>query len=193
MSERNITKKMINLIRECREKNTKYTAKPLIEEENKVEKENFITHDMKLMERAIREKKKINEEISNDTEHNGKGFVIKSNDTQFGNLRNSQEDNLRKTLGEVELEDDALVYYPDEDNVVMNGMINGLGIKFTYKLNDKTGDGCYVTMADTQLSDANTKTIEKIRAAFQNWKNSFVEDGTIMKDLKQAAERKEND
>lgn len=182
---------MINLIRECRENNAKNTAKPLIEENVNVEKENFLTHDKKLMERAVGEKKKINEEISNDVEHNGKGFVIKSNDTQFGNLRNSQEDNLRKTLGEVELEDDALVYYPDDENVVMNGMIKGLGIKFTFVLNDKTGDGCYVTMAETQLSDANTKTIEKIRASFQNWKNSFVEDGTIMKDLRQASERNE--
>ena len=181
-----ITRKMLNFIREAQEKTKKYTAKPLNEDYEEKEQDNFLTRSKILMEEAVNEKKKINEEESNnETPENG--FVIRANDTQFGNLRSSQEDTLRKTLGEVQLSDDALVYYKDDDNVVLNGMIKGLGIKFTFKLNDKTGDGCYVTMADTQLSDANAKTIEKIRAAFQNWKSVFVEDGTVMKDLEKAA------
>lgn len=183
------TKKMLDFIREAREKNRKYTAKPLNEEYCEKEYDNFLTRSKILMEEAVNEKKKLNEELTDEEDH-GEGFVIRANDSQFGNLRSGMEDTLRKTLGEVQLDDDALVYYEEEDNVVLNGMIKGLGIKFTFNLNDKTGDGCYVTMADTQLSDANAKTIEKIRAAFQNWKSIFVEDGTVMKDLEQAAKNK---
>ena len=83
-----------------------------------------------------------------------------------------------------------LVYPKNIDDVVLNGMVKGVNIKFQFRLNDGTGDGVYVTMGETQLSDANTKTIEKIRAAFQNWKSSITEDGKLMSDLENAAKRK---
>ena len=182
--EYNNTKSMLSKIRGIQEANRKYTAKPLNEETVLKEDDNFLTRSKILMEETEKKVCLLKEEDGKNE------YVIHASDPQFGNLRASQEDMIRKTIGDVELKDDALVYYPDIDDVVLNGMVKGVNIKFQFRLNDGTGDGVYVTMGETQLSDANTKTIEKIRAAFQNWKSSITEDGKLMGDLENAAKRK---
>ena len=189
-----ITKKMLKRIRESIDSMNK--TKPLINEEN-FEKDNFLRRSEILMEEAenTNRKKKLNEDVfDSEEEGNKKDFVVKASDPQFSNLRNSQEESLRKTVGDVELKDDALVYHPDIDDITLDGIIKGLNIKFQFRFNDPSGDGCYITGADLQLTDANTKTIEKIRAAFQNWKQGLTNDGNTLKDLEKAAERqsKEN-
>lgn len=189
-----ITKKMLKRIRESIDSMNK--VKPLINEEN-FEKDNFLRRSEILMEEAenTNRKKKLNEDVfDSEEEGNKKDFVVKASDPQFSNLRDSQEESLRKTVGDVELKDDALVYHPDIDDITLDGIIKGLNIKFQFRFNDPSGDGCYITGADLQLTDANTKTIEKIRAAFQNWKQGLTNDGNTLKDLEKAAERqsKEN-
>lgn len=179
MDNSNITKKILNKIRESSDKFSK--VKPLINEET-FEKDNFLRRSEILMEEA--EKKILNED---SFENNDKAdFVIKASDPQFKNLRNSQEESLRQTVGDVDLKSDALVYHPNIDDITLDGIIKGLNIKFQFRLNDPSGDGCYITVSDLQLTDANTKTIEKIRAGFQNWKQSLISDGNIMKDLENA-------
>lgn len=185
MKEADITKKMLNTIRESISKNNK--VKPLVNEESH-EKDNFLRRAEILIEEA--EKKTLNEDVFDaGKENTDKDFVVRASDTQFSNLRTSQEESLRKTIGDVELKDDALVYHPDIDDITLDGVIKGLNIKFQFRYNDPSGDGCYITGADLQLTDANTKTIEKIRAAFQNWKQGLTSDGNTMKDLEKAAER----
>lgn len=177
MDELIITRKILKTIRE--NSNKKNKTQDIINEHT-YEKDNFLRRAEILMEEA-------------EGKQNAKNFVIKSNDTQFSNLRTSQEESLRRTIGDVELEDDALVYHPDIDDITLDGMIRGLNIKFQFRYNDPSGDGCYITSSNLQLTDANTKTIEKIRAAFQNWKQGLSSDGNTMKDLEKAAERRSQD
>lgn len=177
MDELIITRKILKTIRE--NSNKKNKTQDIINEDT-YEKDNFLRRAEILMEEA-------------EDNKNVKDFVIKSNDTQFSNLRTSQEESLRRTIGDVELEDDALVYHHDIDDITLDGMIRGLNIKFQFRYNDPSGDGCYITTSNLQLTDANTKTIEKIRAAFQNWKQGLSSDGNTMKDLEKAAERRSQD
>ena len=89
----------------------------------------------------------------------------------------------------MKLKKKGLITMAELDDITLDGVIKGLNIKFQFRDNDPSGDGCYITGADLQLTDANTKTIEKIRAAFQNWKQGLTSDGNTMKDLEKAAER----
>lgn len=185
MNNSDITKQILKTIRESEEILSK--TKPLMNEEV-VEKDNFLRRSEILMEEA---ENKLLKEESFDVEHRNGDFVIKSSDPQFKNLRISQEESLRQTVGDIELKSDALVYHPDIDDITLIGIIRGLNINFRFQLNDPSGDGCYITVSNLQLTDANTKTIEKIRAAFQNWKQSLISDGNVMKDLEKAV--KNND
>lgn len=126
-----------------------------------------------------------------DNENADKYLIIKNDSPQFGSLRQSMESTLRKTIGDITIKDDALKYYPDMNDVTLDGFISGVNIKFQFRLYEPSGVGVFITCADLQLSEENSKTIQKIRAAFLNWKNSFVEDDSIMKDLQAAARKAE--
>lgn len=190
MGERDITKKMLNTIRNGVEKAK--NVHPLVNEEKK-EYDNFLTRAEILMEEAEKnsEKKTLNEDVYS-AQQNGSDndFVISPKDTQFANLRNSEEESLRKTVGDVELKDDALVYHPDIDDITLDGIVKGLNIKFEYRYNDPSGAGCYASAANLQLTDDNIKVIQKLRAGFQNWKDSLTNDANTLHDLEAAAKRK---
>lgn len=126
-----------------------------------------------------------------DNENADKYLIIKNDSPQFGSLRQSMESTLHKTIGDITIKDDALKYYPDMNDVTLDGFISGVNIKFQFRLYEPSGVGVFITCADLQLSEENSKTIQKIRAAFLNWKNSFVEDDSIMKDLQTAARKAE--
>lgn len=193
MKEEDITRKMLKSIRESIGKNNQ--IKPLVNEES-FEKDNFLTKSKILMEEAENKmrKKKLNEDDQyNQGNVNENDYIIKSNDKQFSTLRSSMEDTLRKTIGDVDLKDDALIYHPSIDDITLDGTVKGINTKFQFRLSDPSGNGCYITCADLQLTDSNAKTIEKIRAAFENWKDSLTSDGTTMRDIQKAAERKKDE
>ena len=116
-------------------------------------------------------------------------LVITSKDVQFGSVRASQEDAIRKTVGDVTLKPDALKYYPSIHDLVINGEVSGLGMTFQFRYKDPSGDGCYIWADGLQMTDANLRTIEKIRDAFLNWKQSLVEDGDLLQKLEKQANR----
>lgn len=181
-----MTKKMLNTIRESVFNDLK--VKPLMNEETH-ERDSFLRRCEILMEEAER-KHLLKEEFEDERQNSVKNFIIRSNDPQFKNLRVSQEDALRKTIGDIQLKDDALIYHPDVDDITLKGLVNGLNIQFYFRYNDASGDGCYITCSDLQLTDANVQTIAKIRSAFQNWKQGLISDGNIMNDLEKAVEKK---
>lgn len=165
-----------------------YTRKMLTEIRKKLDEIKSVdlpTPDM------IVENTNICEEKSATLESNKpkKEFIIKSNDIQFGNVRNSQADAIKKTVGDVSLKPDALKYYPEINDIVLNGEVSGLGVAFQYRYKDPSGDGCYIWCEGFQMSDSNIKTIEKIRDAFLNWKQSIVEDGDLLDKLEKEANK----
>lgn len=118
-------------------------------------------------------------------------FPITKNTPIFGEVRTSQEESLRKTVGEsVDLEDNALVYYPSEKDLVLSGKINSLNMAFQFRFNDPSGDGLYIWCKGLQLTETNSRTLGKVRNAFVNWKNSLIEDGDFMEKLQKESQKR---
>lgn len=187
------TKKMLQTIRENTEKARKQTVQPLIVEDTKIEEKNFLTQAKFLMEEAEREiqKKNLNEEKHeiNDDSHE-KSFPITKKTPQFGDVRVSQEEALLKTIGEqIKLDDDSLLYYPDAEDLVLNGEVKSLNTSFQFRFNDPSGQGVYIWADGLQLTEENSRTLGKIRDAFLNWKQGLVQDGDLMDKLKKVASK----
>lgn len=126
--------------------------------------------------------------ISENKDVNKKEFVITKNTPNFGDIRNSQEDALIKTIGEsIELEENALIYKPNIKDLVLSGKITALNMVFQFRYNDPSGDGCYIWVQELQLTEANQKTIGKVRDAFLNWKSSLLQNGDLLEKLHKAA------
>lgn len=122
-----------------------------------------------------------NDKINKDS------FPITKSTPQFGDVRVSQEQSLIKTIGEsVELDDNSLVYYGKNKDLVLTGKINSLGLTFQFRYNDPSGDGCYIWANALQLTDTNNRTLGKIRDAFVNWRQNLIQDGDLMEKLYQA-------
>jgi hypothetical protein len=172
MKERDIIKKMVNTIKEEQTKaiNSKLPDLPVCES---VEKDNFLTRAKILMEEA---------EGANKS---SEAFPISKTTPQFGDVRVSIEDALKKTVGEqVKLEDDALKFYPDTEDLVLNGVIPTLNLTFQFRYQDPSGEGIYVWTDALQFSESNSRTLGKLRNAFLNYKNSIVNDGDLIQKLK---------
>lgn len=177
------TRKMLTEIRK-RMSEQNITDLPRIEKLN--ESDNMLRRFNILMEEAEVDLKKKSVE---DNEPDEKAFIVKTSDVQFGSVRSSQEDAIRKTVGDVKLKDDAMKYYPEIQDLVINGEVTGLGITFQFRYKDPSGEGCYIWCEGVQLTDSNSRTIEKIRDAFLNWKQSLVEDGDLLDKLHKEANK----
>lgn len=177
------TRKMLTEIRK-RMSEQNITDLPRIEKLN--ESDNMLRRFNILMEEAEVDLKK---KSVKDNEPDEKAFIVKTSDVQFGSVRSSQEDAIRKTVGDVKLKDDAMKYYPEIQDLVINGEVTGLGITFQFRYKDPSGEGCYIWCEGVQLTDSNSRTIEKIRDAFLNWKQSLVEDGDLLDKLHKEANK----
>ena len=144
------------------------------------------------MQEAIDEnKKKILTEEEVDDDHKD-SFEITKSTPQFGDVRTSQEDAIRKTInGNVQFSENALKYYPKADDMTLDGKIPSLNLDFQFRYNDPSGYVCYVWTDAMQLTDTNARTLGKIRDAFSNWKDSITQDGDLMEKLKKGAENKD--
>ena len=188
-SEMSITKKMLNTLRQGRVNQAREASKVFVKEE--VEPDNFITRSKILMEEATNKKKVLTEEEQLDNEHKDI-FKINKDTPQFGDIRTSQEEAIRKTVNDnVKFETNALRYYPDADDMTLDGKIPSLNLTFQFRYSDPSGDGVYVWCDSTQLTESNARTFGKIRDAFSNWKDSITQDSDLMAKLKQASKNKD--
>ena len=116
-----------------------------------------------------------------------KSLTIKKSTPQFGDIRVSQEEAIRKTINDnVTFSDDALKYYPDADDMTLNGKVQSLNLSFQFRYNEPSGNGCFIWCDATQLTDVNTRAIGKISDAFMNWRDSITQEGDLMDKLKKA-------
>lgn len=188
------TKKMLSKIRESVDKTKTYKVKPLNEESKPIVRENMLTEWNRMADNADLKKKVITEDVDVESSEvevpKGKKFPINKSTPQFGDVREMQESDLVKTIGErVELGDDALVYYLDADDLVLTGKIKALNVAFQFRYNDPSGDGCYIWTNALQMTDKNSKTISKIKDAFDIWSQKIDEDGDLMEKLKKEASK----
>lgn len=190
MGEMSITKKMLATLRQGRVDEARKAAEDFVVEAK--ENDNFLTRSRILMEEAVKENKKkvLTEEEKVDDEHK-ESFEITKDTPQFGDVRTSQEEAIRKAINNnVKFEEKALKYYPDAEDMTLDGNIPSLNLDFQFRYNDPSGDGCYVWTEAMQLTDTNARTLGKIRDAFSNWKDSITQDGDLMSKLKKASENK---
>lgn len=188
MNENSMTRKMLDTLRKGRVEQAKWAAEQFVNETK--EDDNFITRAKILMEEAVDDTKKkiLTEEEEIDESHQD-SFEITKNTPQFGDVRVSQEEAIRKAINNnVQFSDGALKYYPKADDMTLDGKIPSLNLDFQFRYNDPSGDGCYVWTEAMQLTDTNTRTLGKIRDAFSNWKDSITQDGDLMEKLKKASE-----
>lgn len=188
-SERDITKKMLDKLREQRYNQAREVAKQFVAEAR--EEDNFLTRAKILMEEAVNnDKKKIVTEgnEATDSEHK-KTFVIKKSTPQFGDVLESQIESIRKTINDnVTFGDEALRYYPDADDMTLDGKIPSLNLSFQFRYADPSGaNGLYIWCDATQLSDENTRLIGKIRDAYMNWRSEITQDSDLMEKLQKAS------
>ena len=187
-NERDITKKMLDKLREHRVNQAREASKVFVKEE--VEDDNFLSRAKILMEEAVDDKKKIVTEEENLSQDHKEQFIIKKSTPQFGDVLESQIDGIRKTVSDnVTFGDEALKYYPSADDITLDGKIPSLNLKFQFRYSDPSGDGCYVWTDAMQLTESNARTLGKIRDAFSNWKNSITQDADLMEKLKRASQR----
>lgn len=188
-SEMSITKKMLATLRKGRDEQARRASQVFVKEE--IENDNFLTRSKILMEEALGDKKKVlTEEEEMDNDHN-RTFEVSKDTPQFGDVRTSQEEGIRKTVNDnVKFEKNALVYYPDADDMTLNGKIPSLNLTFQFRYNDPSF-GCYIWCEALVLNDENARTIGKIKDAFQNWKDSITKDADLMEKLKQAANNRD--
>ena len=181
---------MLDKLREGRDRQARGAAEQFVV--GAKEEDNFLTRSKTLMEEAVESSKKkilTEEDNSNDESHDNY-FEIRPNTPQFGDVRTSQEEVLKKTIGEnIVLDEGALKYYPDSDDMTLEGKIRTLNMEFQFRYNDPSGDGCYIWCEAMQLTETNTRTLGKIRNAFSNWKDSITQDGDLMMKLKKAANK----
>jgi hypothetical protein len=184
----NVTKKMLETLRRGRVEQAKWAAEQFIDESVE-ERDNFLTRSKILMQEAVDDKKKvITEEEQVDDEHSD-SFDIDKDTPQFGDLRTSQEEAIRKTLNtNVQFEGNALKYYPKADDMTLDGKIPSLNLKFQFRYNEPSGQGCFVWADALQLTNENVRTVGKINDAFNNWKDSITNEPDLMNKLKKASE-----
>ena len=191
MNEREITNKMLEKLREHKYAQAKKAAQEFIREER--EDDNFLTKAKILMEEAVDSKKKVITEEEDLSQDHKKTFVIKKSTPQFGDVLESQVDGIRKTINDnVTFGDDALRYYPDADDITLDGKIPALNLKFQFRYNDPS-TGCYIWCEAMVLNDENARMVGKIRDAYVNWKNSITQDGDLMDKLNKASKKEDND
>lgn len=146
-----------------------------------------VTRKMLSIIRESNDKKTNKSLIKENNEQTNDAFPITKNTPQFGDVRESQEQALVKTIGEsIELDDNALIYYGKNKDLVLTGKINSLSLTFQFRFNDPSGEGCYIWVNALQLTETNNRTLGKVRDAFVNWKNALIQDGDLMAKLHQA-------
>lgn len=190
MDERLMTKKMLSVLRESKDASAMEKINELKSDDASDIRDNFLTEAKILMEEAIENKKKIYEGNENIDDTHAQYFVIKKNTPQFGDVRSTQEEAIRKTLNDnIKFSEDALKYYPKADDITLNGEVPMLSLSFQFRFSDPSGDGVYIWTNGLQLTETNARLIGKIRDAFSNWRDSIIQDGDLMEKLKKTAER----
>lgn len=138
-----------------------------------------------IRENKVRETKLITEQDTTLT----KEYTITPKDSQFADVRTSQIEKIIQTVGEqVEFEDNALIFYPQNKDLVLTGFLKSINLSFQFRCSDPSGYGCYILKAESlPLTDNNYRTIGKIKDAYENWKSALTSDGDLMKRLFDAA------
>lgn len=140
-------------------------------------------NDIRKMLRKIREYVTLNEDASSQN-----GIPIPK-DERFGETVKALEQCVTNQLQniQVQFENQSLYFYPNGDDIIMTFSIPDMNnMVVNFKLKDSNGQGCYISCENTQLNDDNSKRIQQIKYAFDTWKQSLIQDSSIIQNIKSA-------
>lgn len=123
---------------------------------------------------TMRIREKLNEEANSDNRMDG---IPVTDDAKFGDKTlTNQKESFRKIIkSNVVYADDPLIYYPNDRDLVFAGVITDMqNLKFQFRSNDPSGDGCYIWVDGLALSDDNLKKINLIRNYYTDWRNKLI-------------------
>lgn len=110
-------------------------------------------------------------------------------DERFGETVKALEQCVTNQLQnvQVQFEDQSIYFYPKDNDIIMTFTISDMNnMVVNFKLNDSNGQGCYISCENTQLNDDNAKRIQQIKYAYDTWKQSIVQDASIIQNIKNA-------
>jgi hypothetical protein len=125
--------------------------------------------------------KRLNEEFetaaTSETEEStelnkGKSEVkIPQNDPYFAELKN----NFNKFVGPVQTDENSLIVYPNDNDVVFNGMLISMNnLKFQFRYNDQSG-GLYIWGDSVLLNKENAGKLSKLVVLKDQWETYWGE------------------
>lgn len=108
----------------------------------------------------------LNEEMVNGTQtSNSKEIKIQQNDQYFSDLKN----NLQKFVGSVKTDDNSLIVYPEDNDVVFSAEVISMNnLKFQFRYNDQSG-GLYVWADSMLLTKDVVEKLGKLTTLKEQW------------------------
>lgn len=129
--------------------------------------------------------------ITEEESKKNKAIAI-TDDPKFGtNVLQNQIDAFRSSVNpgarfskdENDDESNALVYFPNDKNLVFTGSIPTMsGLKFQFSLNDVT-DSPYVFVDGLALTDSVIETLKRLKGFYANWKTEWLEASSMLEKL----------
>ena len=109
----------------------------------------------------------LNENFDNNQKNE---IIIDKHDEKFQEFYN----NITKFVGAVKIDDRAEIVYPNDNDVVFNGVITDLNnLKFQFKYNDQSG-GLYVWTDSMLLTKETTEKLNKLVTIRDQWKDYWT-------------------
>lgn len=173
---KDIVNKMLKTIRDGANRNRKEMRGTLNESSDLANRDNFLTISEILMEEA-----------ESSADPHARSVKIGKETPQFADVKKTQEDMITKTIGDqVKFDEDALRFYPDAEDIVINGSLPSLNSTFQFRFNDSSGEGVYLFADGLQLTEANARIVGKLRDAYLNWRTSLIEESDLVDKLKKS-------
>jgi len=144
-----ITRDILNTIREIKENKTIHKNYGLLNEENKTERSIAITDDPRFGQQVL--------------------------SSQIEQFRTSVEGGAEFTDPSVEdVASSPLIFMPKTKNLVFSGVIPCLNnLKFQMVLRTNTGSGLFIWTDGMIINEENLKIITKLKGFYENWKNQW--------------------
>ena len=153
-------------------------------------KQEIITENILNTIRSLQVDKKEKKSLLKEETEKDNSVSI-TNSPKFGeNVLQSQEEAFKNAVNsgtvfanenETDPMSNPLVFFPKNgsqpSNIVFSGTIPSMNnLKFQFKLNEPSGNGCFVWADGLPLSDENMKTLNKLYGYYLNWKDQWNSD-----------------
>ena len=85
----------------------------------------------------------------------------------------SEEEGLRQQI-DASLKITTYTVYPDNDNVVLEGIIQGMGnLEFQFTLEEE--DGLFITSDAVKVNSSFASKIQRLHGSYENWRGEWFE------------------